>query len=50
MHLLNRIADPSEIAHLIAYLASDEASFITGQAFRIDGGLGVKIGGAFRGR
>ena len=50
MHLLNRIADPSEIAHLIAYLASDEASFITGQAFRIDGGLGVKVGGAFRGR
>lgn len=50
MHLLNRAADPSEIAHLIAYLASDEASFITGQAFRIDGGLGVKIGGAFRGK
>lgn len=50
MHLLNRAADPSEIAHLIAYLASDEASFVTGQAFRIDGGLGVKIGGAFRGK
>ena len=50
MHLLNRIADPNEIAHLIAYLASDEASFITGQAFRIDGGLGVKVGGAFRGK
>ena len=50
MHLLNRVADPSEIAHMIAYLASDEASFITGQAFRIDGGLGVKIGGAFRGK
>ena len=50
MHLLNRAADPGEIAHLIAYLASDEASFITGQAFRIDGGLGVKIGGAFRGK
>lgn len=50
MHLLNRVAEPSEIAHLIAYLASDEASFITGQAFRIDGGLGVKVGGAFRGK
>ena len=50
MHLLNRVAEPSEIAHLIAYLASDEASFITGQAFRIDGGLGIKIGGAFRGK
>ena len=50
MHLLNRIANPGEIAHLIAYLASDEASFITGQAFRIDGGLGVKVGGAFRGK
>ena len=46
MHLLKRIAQPEEVAHLIAYLASDRAGFITGQAFRIDGGLGIRIEGA----
>ena len=45
MHLANRIAHPEEIAGLIAYLCTDEASFITGQAIRIDGGLGVKLRG-----
>ncbi len=45
MHLPNRIAKPEEIAGLVAYLCSDEATFITGQSFRIDGGLGVLLGG-----
>lgn len=45
MHLAKRIATPDEIAGLVAYLCSDEASFVTGQAFRIDGGLGVELGG-----
>lgn len=45
MHLANRIALPDEIAGLITYLCTDEASFITGQAVRIDGGLGVLLGG-----
>lgn len=45
MHLTNRIAAPEEIAGLIAYLCTDEASFITGQAVRIDGGLGVQLSG-----
>lgn len=45
MHLVKRIALPSEVAELILYLASDKAGFITGQAIRIDGGLGIKIGG-----
>ena len=45
MHLSNRIANPEEIAGLIVYLCSDEASFITGQAIRIDGGLGVLLSG-----
>ena len=45
MHLANRIASPEEIAGLITYLCTDEASFITGQAVRIDGGLGVLLGG-----
>lgn len=35
---MGRIADPSEIARLVLFLASDEASFITGQAVIIDGG------------
>ncbi len=36
---LNRVADPAEIAALVAYLSSDEASFSTGASFVIDGGL-----------
>jgi NAD(P)-dependent dehydrogenase (short-subunit alcohol dehydrogenase family) len=37
-HPLNRIATPEEIASAVAYLASDEASFITGAALPVDGG------------
>ncbi|MEM8484558.1 MAG: glucose 1-dehydrogenase [Bacteroidota bacterium] len=48
MHLSNRIAKPEEIAGLIAYLCTDEAAFITGQAIRIDGGLGVLLGGTVK--
>jgi NAD(P)-dependent dehydrogenase (short-subunit alcohol dehydrogenase family) len=48
MHPVGRIAKPSEIADLILYLASDMAGFITGQSFRIDGGLGIQIGGSIR--
>ncbi len=48
MHPLGRIGTPDEIAALIAYLSSDAAGFITGQAFRIDGGLGLSIGGSKR--
>lgn len=49
MHLAGRIGDPAEIAGLIAYLCSDEATFITGQAIRIDGGLGIVLGGSVSG-
>jgi len=45
MHPVKRIAKPEEVAALILYLASDDAAFITGQYFRIDGGLGLAIGG-----
>jgi dihydroanticapsin dehydrogenase len=37
-HLLNRIAQPSEIAAAIAFLLSDDASFITGSDLIVDGG------------
>lgn len=36
---LKRLADPAEIAGVIAFLASDDASYITGQAIEVDGGL-----------
>ena len=36
---LARYADPSEIASVVAFLASDASSFITGTAIPVDGGL-----------
>jgi NAD(P)-dependent dehydrogenase (short-subunit alcohol dehydrogenase family) len=37
-HPMNRIAAPEEIARAVAYLASDDASFVTGIALPVDGG------------
>lgn len=37
-HPMERVADPDEIAAAIAFLASDDASFITGTAMPVDGG------------
>jgi len=36
---MNRFGTPREVASLIVFLASDEAAYITGQVFAIDGGL-----------
>jgi NAD(P)-dependent dehydrogenase (short-subunit alcohol dehydrogenase family) len=38
-HLLGRIGEPSEIAAAAAWLLSSEASFVTGEALVVDGGL-----------
>ena len=45
-HLTGRIGKSEEIGDLISYLCGDKCAFITGQAIRVDGGLGVNMGGS----
>jgi NAD(P)-dependent dehydrogenase (short-subunit alcohol dehydrogenase family) len=45
MHALGRVGKPEEVANAIAFLASDWASFITGTALVVDGGMLVPTGG-----
>jgi NAD(P)-dependent dehydrogenase (short-subunit alcohol dehydrogenase family) len=39
MHLMNRLAAPIEIVNVALFLASDEASYMTGAVIPVDGGL-----------
>jgi NAD(P)-dependent dehydrogenase (short-subunit alcohol dehydrogenase family) len=44
LHLLQRIGRPEEVAELVLFLLSNRSAFITGQAYRLDGGMGAWIG------
>ncbi|HEY0868100.1 MAG TPA: SDR family NAD(P)-dependent oxidoreductase [Fimbriimonas sp.] len=45
IHAVGRIGTPEDVANLVVFLASDLASYITGQHFVVDGGLTARLPG-----
>lgn len=46
MHPLGRSAEPREVAAVVLFLASENASFITGEVMKVDGGMRARLGGS----
>ena len=40
---LGRVGRPEEIAHVVRFLCSEQASYLTGQSIVVDGGLTVRM-------
>jgi NAD(P)-dependent dehydrogenase (short-subunit alcohol dehydrogenase family) len=38
---MGRMGEPSEVAHVVAFLCSEQAAYVTGQAIGVDGGFGL---------
>jgi NAD(P)-dependent dehydrogenase (short-subunit alcohol dehydrogenase family) len=45
LHAIGRIAQPEEVAKVIAFLCSDDASFMTGGVYLVDGGMTALVAG-----
>jgi NAD(P)-dependent dehydrogenase (short-subunit alcohol dehydrogenase family) len=43
LHALGRIGRPEEVGRIAVFLASDDASFITGSAVVVSGGFGIGL-------
>ena len=41
LHAVKRVGQPNEIAKAVLFLASDDASFVTGTASLVDGGASI---------
>ena len=44
-HAFHRLIRPEEVANVIVFLASDLASYVTGEAVKVDGGMMIACGG-----
>ena len=45
LHALGRVAQPREVAKVIAFLCSDHVAFITGGIYLVDGGMTALVAG-----